>query len=44
MEMRHFDAFAAVMSAGSVTAAGALLGRSQPAVTRLIQELSLIHI
>lgn len=39
MEMRHFDAFAAVMSAGSVTAAGALLGRSQPAVTRLIQEL-----
>lgn len=33
------EAFAAVMSAGSVTGAGQMLGRSQPTVTRLIQEL-----
>jgi DNA-binding transcriptional LysR family regulator len=39
MEIRQLEAFAAVMSAGSVTAAGRLLGRSQPAVSRLIQEL-----
>jgi len=39
METRHFDAFAAVISAGSITAAGQVLGRSQPAVTRLIREL-----
>ncbi|MFY3678707.1 LysR family transcriptional regulator, partial [Achromobacter xylosoxidans] len=30
---------AAVMSTGSVTAAGRLLGRSQPAISRLLQEL-----
>ncbi|GAO27277.1 LysR family transcriptional regulator [Alicycliphilus sp. B1] len=39
MELRQLEAFAAVMSTGSVTAAGLLLGRSQPAVSRLVQEL-----
>lgn len=39
MDLRQLEAFAAVMSTGSVTAAGRLLGRSQPAITRSIQEL-----
>lgn len=39
MDLRQLEAFAAVMSTGSVTAAGRLLGRSQPVITRLIQEL-----
>ncbi|RMR13309.1 LysR family transcriptional regulator [Pseudomonas syringae pv. theae] len=39
MDLRQLEAFAAVMSAGSVTAAGKMLGRSQPSVTRAIQEL-----
>ncbi|WP_425351146.1 LysR family transcriptional regulator [Chelatococcus asaccharovorans] len=39
LDLRQLDAFAAVMSAGSITGAARLLGRSQPAVTRLIQEL-----
>ena len=39
VELRQLEAFAAVMSAGSVTGAGQMLGRSQPTVTRLIQEL-----
>ncbi|OZI51456.1 LysR family transcriptional regulator [Bordetella genomosp. 4] len=39
MELRQLEAFAAVMSTGSVTAAGRLLGRSQPVITRSIQEL-----
>ena len=39
MEIRQLEAFAAVMSTGSVTAAGKLLNRSQPAVSRLVQEL-----
>ncbi len=39
MEMRQLEAFAAVMSTGSVTGAARLLARSQPAVTRLVQEL-----
>ncbi|MDF3833185.1 LysR substrate-binding domain-containing protein [Cupriavidus basilensis] len=39
MEIRQLEAFAAVMTSGSITAAGRLLGRSQPAITRLIQEL-----
>jgi DNA-binding transcriptional LysR family regulator len=49
MDLRQLEAFAAVMSAGSITGAARLLGRSQPALTRLIQELegalgfSLLH-
>ena len=39
MEIRQLEAFAAVMSAGSVTAAGRLLDRSQPVVSRQVQEL-----
>lgn len=39
MELRQLEAFAAVISTGSVTAAGRLLGRSQPAISRLVQEL-----
>jgi len=39
MEYRQLEAFAAVMSTGSITAAAQLLARSQPAVTRLVQEL-----
>lgn len=39
MEIRQLEAFAAVMSTGSVTAAARLLERSQPAVTRLVHEL-----
>jgi DNA-binding transcriptional LysR family regulator len=39
MEFRQLEAFAAVMSSGSVTGAARMLARSQPAVTRLVQEL-----
>lgn len=39
MDLRQLEAFAAVMSAGSVTGAGQMLGRSQPTITRQIQEL-----
>ncbi|MGJ7556823.1 LysR family transcriptional regulator [Variovorax sp. RB3P1] len=39
MELRQLEAFAAVMSTGSVTGAARLLSRSQPAVSRLVQEL-----
>lgn len=39
MDLRQLEAFAAVMSAGSITGAARLLGRSQPALTRLIQDL-----
>lgn len=38
-DIRQLEAFAAVMSAGSITGAARLTGRSQPAVTRLVQEL-----
>ena len=38
MELRQLEAFAAVMSTGSVTAAGRLLGGSQPAISRLLLE------
>lgn len=39
MELRQLEAFAAVMSVGSFTGAAKFLARSQPAVTRLVQEL-----
>lgn len=39
LEPRQLEAFAAVMSTGSVTAAAQLLDRSQPAISRLVQEL-----
>jgi DNA-binding transcriptional LysR family regulator len=48
-DIRQLETFAAVMAAGSITGAARLTGRSQPAVTRLIQELeadigfSLLH-
>lgn len=39
MDLRQLEAFAAVMTAGSITGAGQMLQRSQPAVTRSIQDL-----
>lgn len=39
MEIRQLEAFAAVLSAGNVTAAARLLDRSQPVVSRQIQDL-----
>lgn len=39
MDIRQLEAFAAVMNAGTITGAARLLARSQPAVTRLVQEL-----
>jgi DNA-binding transcriptional LysR family regulator len=39
METHQLEAFSAVMSMGTVTGAGKLLNRSQPSVTRQIQEL-----
>ncbi|SDC58593.1 LysR family transcriptional regulator [Paraburkholderia lycopersici] len=41
MELHQLEAFSAVISAGSITGAGRLLGRSQPGVTRAIQDLEL---
>jgi len=39
MELRQLEAFAATLSTGSVTGAARLLDRSQPAISRSIQEL-----
>ena len=39
IDIRLLEAFAAVMSAGSITGAARLLGRSQSVVTRQIQDL-----
>lgn len=39
METHQLEAFSAVMSVGTITGAGRLLNRSQPSVTRQIQEL-----
>src|ERR1700749_1143995 len=39
IDIRLLEGFSAVMSAGSITAAARLLGRSQPVVTRQIQDL-----
>ncbi|WP_234844389.1 LysR family transcriptional regulator, partial [Sinorhizobium meliloti] len=41
MEIRELEAFLAVMSTGSITAAARLLDRSQSQVTRLIQDLEI---
>lgn len=39
MEVKALEAYAAVVATGSMTAAALKLGRSQPAVSRLVQEL-----
>ncbi|MFL9925685.1 LysR family transcriptional regulator [Herbaspirillum lusitanum] len=39
MDLNQLEAFSAVMTIGSVTGAGKSLGRSQPAVSKAIQEL-----
>jgi DNA-binding transcriptional LysR family regulator len=39
LDLWQLDAFCAVMTTGGITTAAQLLGRSQPAVTRQIQEL-----
>lgn len=39
IDFRQLEAFSAVISAGSVTAAAKVLNRSQPVVSRLLQEL-----
>ncbi|MGF6291628.1 LysR family transcriptional regulator [Paraburkholderia youngii] len=39
MELHQLEAFSAVMSTGSMTGAARMLGRSQPGITRTIQDL-----
>lgn len=39
MDLKQLEAFSAVMTVGSITGAGQVLGKSQPAVTRLIRDL-----
>jgi DNA-binding transcriptional LysR family regulator len=39
LDLRQLEAFTAVISAGGITAAAHLLGRSQPSITRQVQEL-----
>ncbi|WP_323991740.1 LysR family transcriptional regulator [Nguyenibacter sp. L1] len=39
LDIKQLDAFAAVMSAGSITAAARVLNRSQPTISRAIQDL-----
>ncbi|MFX5752001.1 LysR family transcriptional regulator, partial [Acinetobacter baumannii] len=39
MDTRHLEAFRAVIETGSMTAAAALTGKSQPAVSTLITRL-----
>lgn len=39
LDMRQMEAFVAVVSIGSITGAARALGKSQPVVTRLIQDL-----
>jgi len=41
LDLRQLEAFAAVIAAGSVTAAAKALNRSQPVVSRQLQELEL---
>ncbi|WP_164867710.1 LysR substrate-binding domain-containing protein [Rhodovarius crocodyli] len=42
LEFRHLEAFRAIMRTGSVTGAGAMLGTSQPAVSRLLSQIEQI--
>ena len=41
MNLIHFSAFRAVMLTGTVSGAAELIGRSQPAVSRLLDKLEL---
>ena len=41
MDIRQLEAFVAVMTIGSITGAAKLLARSQPAISRQIQDLEL---
>lgn len=42
LEFRHLEAFRAIMRSGSVTGAGAVLGISQPAASRLLSQIEAI--
>ncbi|MDT8264546.1 LysR family transcriptional regulator, partial [Roseomonas sp. DSM 102946] len=39
MELRQLETFCAIIAGGSLTAAARLTGRSQPAISRQLQEL-----